>query len=186
MALVIIALVIAERYPDKERIDWRFITVAVLLGFALSTRAIVGIIIAAYLCYRFRGSIKQGIVFAILVALAFALTLLPFILWDAERFLAFGPFSVQGRFLPTPLVLLALLAAITGGWKARDFHTLLFIIGTLLFTIVFIAAAFSLINDGIRSMLFNNQFDISYFVFCVPFLLLGITNRGTVIGTPES
>jgi hypothetical protein len=35
----------------------------------------------------------------------------------------------------------------------------------------------SVANDGLHVVLFNDQFDISYFIFAVPFVLLGMGER---------
>jgi hypothetical protein len=93
---------------------------------------------------------------------------------DLGRFIASGPFAVQGRFFPMPVAALALLAAIIGGWRATSFRMLLFITGTVLFVVVLAAALMSVAHEGFRIVLFNDQFDISYFIFSVPFLLLGM------------
>jgi hypothetical protein len=178
MSLVVALLALAERKLDATRFNWWFAGIALLFGLALSTRTIVGIIHAAYFAYKFRGHLKQGALFVLLAGAAFILTLLPFILQDVERFIASGPFAVQGRFFPMPVAILALLAAIIGGWRARNFRMLLFTTGTVLFVVVLAAALMSVAHEGVRLVLFNDQFDISYFIFAVPFLLLGMGGNG--------
>jgi hypothetical protein len=187
MSLVVAVLSLAERKLEVARLDWWFAGLAVLFGLALSTRTIVGIIYAAYFAYTFRGHLKQGLLFVLLAAAAFVLTLLPFMVQNVDRFIASGPFAVQGRFFPMPVTVLALLAAIIGGWRARSFRVLLFAMGTVLFAVVLAAALMSVAHEGVRIVLFNDQFDISYFIFCVPFLLLGMSgNRNGGEGTAIS
>ncbi len=174
MTLIILLILLTDG-PLEARAGWRRLAwIGVLFGLALSSRTIVGLVYAVYLPYRFRTQIPRGILFSGIAIVVFLLTLLPFYLWDPALFLAKGPFGAQLRHLPVWIDLLFLAAAVLLGWTARDLQGVLFRSGLLLFGTVAVAFCLAILDEGFQAILSIDRFDISYFVFCTPFLLLSL------------
>ena len=184
MALVPALFLLAERHLDVRRRDVRFVGLAVLFGLVLSTRAIVALPYAAYGAYRFRGHLRQGFLFLTLALLTFSGTLAPFIAWAPERFFTEGPFAVQGLYLHPSLAVFFALAAGMAGWRAKDRSDVLFATGTLLFFVVVVAAGPAVATWGLPAVLAEDRFDVAYFIFCVPFLILSLESRTSAL-SPE-
>lgn len=176
MILIIILIILSERYLDTGRLNIRFFGMAALFGLGLSTRTIVGLIYAGYYAYKFRRQIWRGILFSGFTLIVFGLTLIPFVIWDAQKLFAEGPFLIQMGYLPMgTTVLFAIIAAVVG-WKAPHISDVLFSEGVLLFAIVAIAFLSVAAQLGIYTTVIKDGFDVSYFIFCVPFLLLALEN----------
>jgi hypothetical protein len=174
MSLVLALVLFSEEWLAPEKKDRTMAAVAILFGLALSTRAIVGLVYIVYVLWRFRGRPFRGAAFSLTVLMTFLITLVPFILWDSGLFLSNGPFSIQLGYLPPWIIVVFLVAAGAAGLLVRDRREMLFASGALLFSIVFIAFLFSVVESGLVATLSRDRFDIAYFVFCTPFLLVSL------------
>jgi len=174
MLLIILLIALSEGYLDAGKLNIWFFSLAMLFGFGLSTRTIVGLIYAGYFAYKFRGQIWHGILFSGLTLIAFGLTLIPFMFWDAPKFLREGPFSVQMGYLPVGMAALFAAIAAVVGWNVSSIRDVLFSEGILLFVIVVIAFLSPVTQLGIYATVIKDRFDITYFIFCTPFLLLSL------------
>jgi len=174
MVLALALILLAEARLRADRIDGRFILVAALFGLVLSTRIVVALPWAAYAAYRFRRDILRGAAFAGLVLAAFALTLVPFFLWDPAAFLSRGPFAVQGRYLPLPLAAAVLMTVTFLGWRATSLRDVVFAVGIILLAVVAPPFAAATASSGFPDVLFADGFDIGYFILAVPWLVAGI------------
>lgn len=176
--LVVALVIFAERRLDPARLDAAGLALAVAFGLLLSTRTVVALVYGCYFAYRFRDHLRQGVVFSALVAILFALTLAPFLVWDAGAFFDNGPFASQSRGseLPAWVAVPALAAAIVAGRSAPSLDAVLFRLGLILFAVVAAALVPQLIDDGDATILAETGYDLGYFVFCVPFLLLSLTS----------
>lgn len=144
---------------------------AVAAGLLLSTRGIVVLVYALAFTAVFRRRLAAGAGFALIAVLAFAATLVPFLWWDAGRFMSSGPFAIQLSYLPLPLVLAALAIAVaigarTGTW--RDLHRW---VALLLFAVVAAPFSFAVVTLGWQRVLGGDRFDISYFAFAHAFAI---------------
>jgi hypothetical protein len=175
MVLIVSLIILSERYLEIGKLNLWFFGLAVLFGLCLSTRTIVGVIYAGYYAYKFRTNIVNGIFFSGLSLFIFGLTLAPFLVWNAQQFFAEGPFSVQLSALPSSVALLFVIMAAIVGWKASYVKDVLFGEGVLLFFIAAVPFILTVINYGIPEIVFKDRFDISYFIFCTPFLLLSLS-----------
>ncbi len=176
ISLVILLMLLAEPYLHPEKLDFAFFALAALFGLVLSTRTIVGVIYAAYYVFKFRQQVLRGIVFSGLTLLFFGLTLLPFIVWDPGAFFTQGPFYMQLLHLPVALAGLFVVLAAVAGWKAENFHQVIFLSGILLFLIVGAAFIWTAAATGLTASIINDGFDITYFIFCVPLLVLSLAS----------
>ena len=107
---------------------------AALAGLLLSTRLYVGVVYAVYGAYAFRSDWARGAAFAGIALGVWAATWVPFAVWDPERFAAFGPFAVQGLYLPPWLALLSVLAALGLGIEALTAPVLFYLVVSVLTT----------------------------------------------------
>ncbi len=180
MVLIILIIVLTEKYLDPQKPNHWFFILGAFLGLGLSTRSIVGLIYAGYYVYKFRRHIWQGILFSGFSFLVFGLTLLPFVVENASVFLNEGPFSVQMGYLPTGIAVAFVLISMTAGWLAFNMDDVFFYEGLLLFFIVVIALLPGAAQSGLYETIIKDGFDITYFIFCVPFLLLSAGGQQSV------
>ncbi|MEO0098929.1 MAG: hypothetical protein ABIK99_04490 [candidate division WOR-3 bacterium] len=146
-------------------------------GLLLATR---GIVLFSYLLFfpsHFKGEEKKGIIFLSGLALAFLAVNLPFFLWDADSFIRNGPFSIQTGYLPSLLLPIFFLSALILGLNWKKEKEPYGIIALFLFLIVFLAFLLVIIESGFYPALWGSQFDISYFIFPLPFLLYAISDK---------
>jgi hypothetical protein len=184
MMLVIVIIFLAENYLNAAKINLKFISFAILFGLALSTRSVVVIIYAVYLLYVFKSNIFNGVIFFLIIALTFGALIIPFYLWNPQSFMIYGPFAVQSHlsYLPKWIVIAAIGLSIYLGWLADDLRKVFLFSGILLFTLVLISMLFRINEMGLSNAVINDGFDISYFIFCIPFLLLSFReNKALVI-----
>ena len=172
MLLGLMGVLLSERYLNTKKPNARFFGLASLFGLALSTRLIVAVLFTAFISYKFRQQKLLGLLFSGVVLTIFGVTLLPFILWNCPSFLAEGPFAIQLSYLPLGSATLCTVAAAFAGSKAIDLSDVLFITGVLLFILVVVAFISAAANLGFNTAVLRDGFDISYFIFCTPFLLL--------------
>ncbi len=176
MMIIIVLILFAQRYFDPGKYSYKFEMFGLLFGLLLSTRSVAGMIYAVYLTYFFKQNLPRGYLFIFLILLAFYLTLVPFFLWDQISFLLYGPFAIQQKVaaLPVWTVAIILVIAIYSGWVASNLQEVFFASGFVLFLSVLISMILKIFAFGFMQAVVNDVFDISYFIFCVPFLLLSI------------
>ena len=176
MMIIIVLILLAQRYFDPGKYSYKFEMFGLLFGLLLSTRSVAGMIYAVYLTYFFKQNLPRGYLFIFLILLAFYLTLVPFFLWDQISFLLYGPFAIQLKVaaLPVWTVAIILIIAIYSGWVASNLQEVFFASGFVLFLSVLISMILKIFAFGFMQAVVNDVFDISYFIFCVPFLLLSI------------
>jgi len=184
--LVISIIALSERFLNTNKLNFRFFVLAILFGFGLSTRTIMGLVYAGYYAYKFRDHIWQGILFSGITLIFFGFTILPFITWNGPVFLSEGPFSVQMGYLPTGITVIFISIATVIGWQTTNIKMSLFYSGFLLFFIVVVAFSPSVIHLGADKAILKDGFDITYFIFCIPFLLLSIENQQSVDGSEKT
>ncbi|MCK9425493.1 MAG: hypothetical protein M0Q21_05580 [Ignavibacteriaceae bacterium] len=172
--LVISLFFLAEQKLNENKKNISFIVLALLFGFFLSTRLIVFLWLAMFLLFFFRNNLKNGVIFFTISLSVFLLSLLPFYLWNAETFLSKGPFAVQTIYLPKWIYFVFPLLVLYIGWMIADFQELLFASGVLTFLLVSISFLMTIGHVGMGEALFNSRFDISYYIFSVPFFILAL------------
>ena len=174
MFFVALLSVFILKKESENKVTAGFIVSSVLFGFLLSTRLTVLPVLMILVLYKFRQNFKLIFYFLAISVLTFAATLLPFIIWNPELFFSRGPFSIQSIYLHPAMMLIILLIAVYTGWAAANKYELFFGTGLVLFLAV-MASMFSTVSvEGLYNSLFGDRFDISYFIFCVPYFLLGM------------
>jgi len=141
-------------------------------GLLLSTRLIGALIFGCFLMHLFKRKIGSGILFLIFMAAGFLATLLPFIIWDREAFMR--PLLIQSSYAPAWLIIAALMVSIIAGALARTPKAVYVSIAFTLFSAVAAAFLITVSSVGWASAVIGSGFDISYFGFPLPFLLMSL------------
>ncbi len=148
--------------------------IAFIGGLLVSTRGIVGVIMISVLSYMFynRDKFTHWLAFTLIMGMGFVSTLIPFMIWDAGLFFKYNPVTLQAGFLPLwILVLIFFITALSGKWISSITH-LIKLSGPALFVIVFLSITKTIFQVGLTQAIRDSVFDISYFLFALPFLLL--------------
>jgi len=172
--LVLIVLLYSEKSIARK--NYSFYLSALLTGVILSTRMVfimpfLSLGIMALLSKKV--SFLRLLSFTALALFAFALTFLPFYIGFQESFFVMNPFKVQSGFLlPSIYNYLFILISIVLSLFFYNQLSLLLLSGYSLFISIFIYFVYHLIHSGLQGAYFQSGADISYFLFCVPFLLI--------------
>ncbi|NUN10701.1 MAG: hypothetical protein HUU54_16120 [Ignavibacteriaceae bacterium] len=172
--LFLLLMFIILRKVSDEKWSASFFFSAILAGLLLSTRLVIFPMLLLFLLYKFRNSFPKILSFGLIAVIAFLLTLLPFIIWNSERFFSAGPFAVQSIYLPPVLMGVIIILSAYSGWAAANKYELFFSTGLMLFISIILSFLITVSDTGLYESLFNDRFDISYFNLCIPFFIAGI------------
>lgn len=153
-----------------------------LAALLLCTRGIVLLpLTVSGIAFLRQKPVRDWILPGIALAVTLVLLLLPFQLWDPAQFAANDPFAKQGRYIPLPLALLAWMGAVVIGYRTQTRHAAMVWTGVLLFATVLLVFAIEATGMGLRKAIFGSGFDITYFIFGMPFMLVALyRDRGGV------
>ena len=175
MALVISLVILTEKFLHSDKIDFRFTLFAVIYGLVLSTRLNIGVFYIIYLLWFFRQNINKLILFAGIAFLSFLLTVLPFAIWDPGYFFESGPFIIQFQYLPQWTLIIFLFVLLFTGWVVSNMQEVFFATGLMSFFLVTAYFIYYIYYSGLEAAIFGKYcFDMSYFIFCIPFLILSV------------
>jgi len=181
MMLVAGVIFICERLLNPQKLNSLFYALAILTGIVLATRSVAAYMFFIYFLYRFRMNIGNLLIFGLIAVFVFASFIIPFYLWDPESFMRNGPFAVQSYLsnLPIWFMVIILIGALYAGWAVSDLQEIYFAGGILLFTAAVVSFLFRVSELGFSESLINDGYDISYFIFCIPLLLLALKDYRT-------
>jgi hypothetical protein len=171
MVLVILYMMFCENRVRDAKIPALLIT-GFVGGLLLATRGIVLLIFLLYFGYLFKNQLKRSFFFLTGIIAGFIIVVLPFAFWNIEYFMRHGPLTIQTSYLPLWLSILLILPCIYLAGRATSPILVYKYITSMLFAAVFIAFVISLVGRGWVDTIFGDRFDISYFCFTLPFLLL--------------
>lgn len=176
ISLVLILILITQKFVKPEKINLNFILSGILGGLVLSTRSVTALIFIIYFLFYFRYNLKNLIIYTLITLIVFITLLFPFLLWDIEAFNRTGPFAIQSflSYLPIFIVALFLLMSIYTGWMIRSIQEVLFSSGLFLFLLVFVSMLIKIFESGFYQAIIADKFDLSYYAFCIPLLLFSI------------
>jgi hypothetical protein len=143
-------------------------------GLLLATRGIVLLIYVLYFGYIFKNHLSRGFVFLVGVLAGFCAAVLPFAMWNWQYFMDYGPLTIQTSYLPIWLSLLAVMCCAYLATRIGSMTSTYRVAGFVLFAVVFLALAISVVGNGWTAAIHGDRFDISYFCFALPFLLLTV------------
>jgi hypothetical protein len=174
MALLIAALLWLEGKRGKGGL----LTAAaagLLAGLFLSTRGIVLVPLMLYFIRFLKGrGARSWVVCLGAAAATAAIIFLPFYFWDPTAFLANNPFKIQSGYIPSGLLLAVLLLTALLGFTIRTWDGFLLTSGYILFGTIAVVFCLNLLETGFSEAVFKSGFDLSYFQFSAPFLLLSM------------
>lgn len=173
MVVILVYLAAFEHWSRKSGF-LSFILLGIAGGLLLSTRLIVfAIYLPFFGFFLFRqGQFLRFSVFALSTVVSFFLTLLPFALWDFKMFVDYGPFSIQMSYLPKGVLVIFIGLCAYIGWASKSLFSIYTWITVILFSIVLTSFILAIAKHGWYSSVFQDRFDISYFCFTLPFLLI--------------
>lgn len=161
----------------EENLSLRHTAIAgILCGLILLTRGIVLIPLLLYLNQILRRMNKARLALFIgTLGATVILLVLPFFLWDPSGFKLNNPLFVQSGYLPGWLLGIFLCVAFCLGFIIRTWEAFLRTAGYLLFGIVLVVLGMNIVEDGLaKAVLSREGFDLSYFAFALPFVLLSL------------
>lgn len=159
-----------------------FYLYAILGGMIISTRnnfAIPIIILGIYMLINKQIEISRFIKWGILFFISFALTFVPFILKYPQQFFEHNPFITQGSvLLPFSWILCIVAVVCLVSVRCKNFNDVVFLSGVAFFIFVTGHLVYFSMRFGIEAVI-NGKVDISYYIFCLPFLLYNILNKNS-------
>ncbi len=174
MILLLLFGVLLEKSTAREPGPLFALLLGAAGGLVLATRMIVLPVYILLLVHHLRVRREY---FAWLIGgslLGFVTITAPFLFWDELFFLESGPFAIQSSYISAwtivPIVLLTVLEAC----RVRSLMQVFSSSAIVLFVAVFIPFLHSLALEGWQGVIFEDRFDISYFAFCLPFLIVSI------------
>ena len=185
MIIVLLYLAIFEVLgPRAGHIALCFL--GIIGGLLLSTRGIVLLIYIPVFGYFFRRQIIKDSLFFLSIFVGFLLPLIPFLIWDWAHFINFGPFSIQLSYIPNWLLIFSIAASIYCAVTIRSLERIYSSVLFILFGVTCAAFVMTVLDHGWYQTVQRDGFDISYFCFALPFLLISLefTNKGT--DSPDS
>jgi hypothetical protein len=173
MIMVMLCLAIFEILSRKgNRIV--LIIFGIVGGLLLSTRGIVLLIYVTFFGYFWRRKIIQDGLFFISMFIGFLLTLVPFLIWNWGYFTNFGPFSIQLAHIPNWLLILSVASSIYCALTIRSLKRIYSSVSFILFGVAGVAFIVMVFNCGWYQTVLGDGFDIGYFCFSLPFLLISL------------
>ena len=104
---------------------------------------------------------------------SFVFSFVPLVVFFRSDFLTMNPFIIQSSFLiPKIYTVLFILIAILLTFLVKSKADKFFFSGISLFISIFIYSIYHLIHFGYEVSYINSKIDISYFIFCIPFLIM--------------
>ena len=165
------------------RFSWKFIILALLTGFLLSTRSVfILVYLIWFLPYVWRKELPFirlcGFIF--IAVIGFGLTFLPLILAFPKDFFLMNPFIIESTFLvPRAYTMIFIVLACCCTFFVKKPEDRYFYGGLNLFMAIGIYFCYHIAKEGLQQAYFGNVVDISYFILCVPFLLCYMTKFTT-------
>jgi len=102
------------------------------------------------------------------------MSLIPFVIWNPDLFFLRGPFAVQSLYLHPAFMVIVVLIAVYAGWAAANKFELFYGTGIVLLAAVLISFLTTAADEGFYGAVFGDRFDVSYFIFCIPYFILGM------------
>ena len=119
------------------------------------------------------------------LASGFLAAILPFLAWDPARFLSEGPLAIQGAYITPEYVVPIVLVSLFEGIRVRTPGEMWESAALLLFVAILLPFLHTVALTGLDGALFGDRFDISWFAFPLPFLVLAL-GEASPLRRPES
>ena len=170
---ILLLFLYTERFDF--RFSWKFVILALMTGFLLSTRSVF---ILAYIIFFFSYLLNKKVkfsrlfLFLVIAVLGFSLTFLPLVSLFPEDFFRINPFIIESGFLiPVEYTVLFMVISIGLSFMIKQSEDRFFFSGLSLFLAILIYFLYHVIRAGFQTAYIDSLIDISYFILCAPFLL---------------
>jgi hypothetical protein len=183
MIMVMLYLAILEMVGRKMSLI-ALICLGLVGGLLLSTRGIVLLVYILVLGYFLKRKVVPHGLFFLSVFAGFFVSLAPFLIWDWSQFIELGPFSRQLSLLPFWLLALFVVSCIYCVLRIGSLRKVYSAVSFFLFAVVLVAFIIKVLDYGWHQAVLGDGFDISYFAFAVPFLLISLDFRGKQDASP--
>ena len=174
---MVIILLFIDWFENRRKNKLSDLVLAGFIGGLLSsTRGIVICIFIAYFSYYYlkRRAWSPIIIITASLCAGFIVSLIPLLIWDLNLFLKYNPITLQANFLPSWGIVLFTFLAVLIGLRSKNISDFYRFTGIYLFAIVMSSFIFIIFKVGFREAYLQNGFDISYFIFAIPFNLISI------------
>ncbi len=168
-------------YAEKADLNntKHLILMSIISGLLLSTRSIFIISMILFVLYLIKTekiTYANSIIYTIISIVFYLLPLAFFALIYPEDFWKINPLIVQSDFLiPSGYIILFIAIAFGFGFLCNSRYCFFMNIGLCLFISIFIYFVYHIFDSGFTLAYFGSRADISYFIFCLPFLLYSLT-----------
>lgn len=160
---------------EKERLELWFVVSAILTGFLLSTRFVLVIPMIILFIWFLRSrmmNFKMMFLFGIIAFISFLITFIPFVINHFDDFFAMNPILLQSTlFIPFYYIVLFIVLAIASAFLCKKSKDIYFFSGLVLFFSITIYFIYHVVVFGFERAYLGSIIDISYFIFCTPFLI---------------
>ena len=174
MCLFLIFTIMCEKSKNHKTF-FNMILAGIVMGLMFSTRLILILPFAIYFFRYFRQDEKGLLVlFIVIGAFCFLTTIVPFMVWDYDEALKHNPLSSQINKSPFSIVAIFLTISVCLGYYCSDFKKYIEFSGVILFLTTFSIFLYNLYLFGWNVTIYEHRFDISYFQFSLPYLLLSL------------
>lgn len=178
MVLVMLYLAIFEIVSTRPMSHVGLSLLGLAGGLLLSTRGVVLLIYVAFFGYFFgKRAFNQALFFGSMLV-GFLLPLVPFAIWNWNRLTSFGPFSIQLSLIPNWLLIVSIISTLCCALTIRSLARIYSSVAFLLFGVTCAAFILSVLGQGWYQAILGDRFDISYFCFALPFLLISLDFDG--------
>ena len=150
---------------------------AAIVGLFLCTKMLVAIPLFLFFFPQFlKFTIKEKIIFALTAAACFFLPFLPFLFGEHSILThpEYNPLLLQSRQGSIWLVVIGGILLLSAAFIWQRMRDLYFLTGLFLFALILTIGIRIGLKNGWHSVLFEDEFDKSYFNVCIPFFLFFI------------
>jgi hypothetical protein len=154
----------------------KYVISAIIGGLLLSTRNVFVVpLMFVFFPLLYKIGFKRLFIWGTILGVTYLSTIIPLFYWGVDSFMEINPFIIQSSFLlPFNITLTMLgLAIIPCLFIRKNFNNAIFGGGLYIFAIIAVYAIYILQTYGYEYFI-STGCDISYFIFCFPFLLINI------------
>ena len=127
-------LLLMDKMFDRDKIDYNFISAAVISGFLVLINPFLAILFLCFCAYKFSQDLLRGGVF--LLAWVLSIFLINFLLKDYVKFFSFGGFDFSGWIIL--LIIMLAVVSLYSGWISRSIYEVFFSAGIFIFVTIYI------------------------------------------------
>ncbi len=171
--LVLFVLVI---YFNQKKLSFKkLLFLGIMIGLSISTRNVLVIPFIIAFVFELKTkhiSMKQLLLFGLISFSTFIVTFLPFVWNYFEDFKEMNPFIIQSSdLMPLNYTLVCIGLAFVFGYFSKSITDIYFFSGINLFITILVYFLYHIHNIGFQKTFFESEADITYFIFCIPFLV---------------